>query len=649
MTKKLSSANIGIVSSLSTELTYIATRFYSHFEITSSLELKRTHTVTIDFETLEIPWMPSNTYIIEFDEDFVFDKGGRKYGNSFDSLTLTTNPIPYIASSIPAINSITDNNTNIKLYFDHNIISALPNTKRLYLYKITPGGNVLVRQWLVEETSITDNLLTINTTGIMEAGTSYFLLIDSGTVYDKDNFVFPGITSPTAFRFDTVGEPQFPDLISLLSSSGTFHITYTRLVKRTIGLAAKATLVASPIYSQFFNSYMTSVASMIPIVTKVMGPITANITSKVTIYCNANHTFRFVVHITAITKLNVVAIPQYIIYNPYSSPSSDMFGWSISISDNYLITSGIAYGTSEGRASVFNKTTGALVCTISNPNPSSGWFGYCVSMTDTYAVITNATSTTHCYLYEIPTGTLIRTHIGGLHTDINSSYYLVTHDSSVSVHNISDGSLVKSVSTSYPSTAKLNSSMFAYSHYYMNTGEKGVVKVYDIISGSLLYNFPNPNAIPDSYDDYYGWAMDMSDSYLAVSADGYGVNQGKVYIYDLSYGTLIRTINNPNIEGSSPGDKFGGSIKIDGDNIIIGATTETLNGFTNPGTVYMFSISTGILLKTFQDFNIYGTPTSDEFGWYDSLDIRGNYIAIGGRSEDVGGNSGSGIVYVYKI
>ena len=81
--------------------------------------------------------------------------------------------------------------------------------------------------------------------------------------------------------------------------------------------------------------------------------------------------------------------------NAYSISTSDLFGYSVAISDNYAIVG--AYleddvgGLSSGKAYIFNPATGALLYTVDNPNAystsSSDYFGSSVDISDNYAIV----------------------------------------------------------------------------------------------------------------------------------------------------------------------------------------------------------------------------------------------------------------------
>ena len=173
------------------------------------------------------------------------------------------------------------------------------------------------------------------------------------------------------------------------------------------------------------------------------------------------------------------------------------------------------------------------------------------------------------------------------------------------------------------------------------------------ISIEYLFTLDNPKGYGNSEMDTFGETVAVSDHYIAVSAvqedDANGLNSGKVYVFNTN-GALLRTLNNPNPTGTSQSDKFGYSLAITGDYIVVGAIHEDL-GITNNGAVYVFSISTGALYWMVENPGI-GTGSlyggGDSFGC--SVGASGDYLIIGARGEmTTSSESLSGAAYVYRL
>ena len=165
----------------------------------------------------------------------------------------------------------------------------------------------------------------------------------------------------------------------------------------------------------------------------------------------------------------------------------------------------------------------------------------------------------------------------------------------------------------------------------------------------LTYN--NPNAHGTSANDQFGYSVSVDGNYAIIGApyegDAGGTYSGKVYIFDVNTGGLLTTLNNPNAYGTSHGDNFGFSGAISGNRVVVGAQQEDEAGGTDSGKAYIFDVTTGSLLRTLDNPNAYRTSTTDYFG--DSVAISGNYAIVGAYGEDDAGGTYSGKAYVYQI
>lgn len=175
----------------------------------------------------------------------------------------------------------------------------------------------------------------------------------------------------------------------------------------------------------------------------------------------------------------------------------------------------------------------------------------------------------------------------------------------------------------------------------------------------LVNQLVNPNAHGTSDGDNYGFTVSMSGPYAAVSApnesDPGGITAGKVYVYDVSTETLLATLDNPTINGTSDGDNFGWSVSIQGNYIIVGAPNEVgADGDFNTGAAYVFTTVTGdwtdaSLLYSVSNPNNTGDSVSDQFGY--SVDINSDYFVISAwrdKRTTTTDQADSGRVYIYS-
>src|SRR5262249_4328378 len=125
----------------------------------------------------------------------------------------------------------------------------------------------------------------------------------------------------------------------------------------------------------------------------------------------------------------------------------------------------------------------------------------------------------------------------------------------------------------------------------------------NLLSGNpqftLLHSVDNPSP---AISDLYGYAVAASGDRVLVGSkqDDTGAhNAGIVYLYDAKSGDLKLTIENP-----YPGyaDHFGDRLAFVGDNILVGCHYNDRYAL-NAGAVYLFSGTTGKLLRTFYSPN----------------------------------------------
>ena len=176
----------------------------------------------------------------------------------------------------------------------------------------------------------------------------------------------------------------------------------------------------------------------------------------------------------------------------------------------------------------------------------------------------------------------------------------------------------------------------------------GKVYIFDVTTGSLLHILNNPSAYSPSGDDHFGYSVSVDGNYAIVGTpleDDAGTTSGKAYIFDVTTGSLLRTLDNPNAYSTSANDWFGISVAISGNLAVIGARHEGDTGGTNSGKAYSFDVTTGSLLRTLDNPNAYSTSANDNFG--KAVAISGNRVVIGSHFEDDAGGTDSGKAYIF--
>ena len=328
--------------------------------------------------------------------------------------------------------------------------------------------------------------------------------------------------------------------------------------------------------------------------------------------------------------------------NPYSTSAVDYFGWSVSVSGNYAIVGAQqeddAGGLNSGKAYIYNVTTGALIYTLDNPNPASNAsFGYSVAVSGDYAIVSayrapdaGGTDSGKAYIYNVTTGSLV-------HTLNNPSAYGT------------------SAGDQFGTSVSVSGDYAIVGAQFEDDGNtsSGKAYIYNVTTGGLLYTLNNPNAYGTSADDRYGYSVAISSDYAIVGVpleeDAGGTLSGKAYVYNLTTGALVHTLNNPNAYGTSATDFFGYSVAISSDYAIVGSRLEDDAGSTDSGKVYIYNVTTGALVYTLDNPNGNNTSagSGDEFGY--SVSISGNYVIVGAKSEDDAGGTDSGKAYIFDV
>ena len=183
---------------------------------------------------------------------------------------------------------------------------------------------------------------------------------------------------------------------------------------------------------------------------------------------------------------------------------------------------------------------------------------------------------------------------------------------------------------------------------YPNGSYYGRIYIYKTVLGdwsdtTLAYTIENPNAT-GTVNDQFGTVVLIDGNYIvatAVKEDVGGTDAGSAYVISAVNGSVLHTINNPNSYGSADNDRFGEFASMSGNYAIITTVNEdTAAGQT--GAAYIFNVTTGNLVKTLNSPN---NSDSDTFGI--SSSIKGNYCVVGARGVNWASDR-AGKAYVYK-
>jgi hypothetical protein len=178
----------------------------------------------------------------------------------------------------------------------------------------------------------------------------------------------------------------------------------------------------------------------------------------------------------------------------------------------------------------------------------------------------------------------------------------------------------------------------------------GKAYIYNVNTGALVHTLNNPTT---TTNNFFGYSVSISGSYAIVGAYGTLTSSGKAYIYNVNTGALVHTLNNPTPFGTGNNDAFGWAVSISGSYAIVGAYGEDASGvfYQQAGKAYIYNVSTGALVHTLDNPNAYGIGLDDWFGY--AVAISDNYAIVGAIAEDDTGttnaanshNSGKAFIY----
>ena len=276
----------------------------------------------------------------------------------------------------------------------------------------------------------------------------------------------------------------------------------------------------------------------------------------------------------------------------------------------------------DGRAYVYDTKTGTLLHTFDNPTPADGdRFGIRLAMDGDYAVIgawsddTLVDHTGAAYIYHMETGELI--------------------------HTVDNPEPANADHFGYDIAAAGGYTAIAAADDDDPFGDSGSVYIFDILSGNLIHTIRNPS--PNTGDDF-GHSVGMSDEYVVISApydDTTGTNHGRVYVFDVTTGSLIYTFDNPDPDDS---DRFGLRADVSGHYALIAAYEDDVAA-SNAGAVYIYDLRNGSHIQTL----LYQNDASASDGFGINLAIHNNHIAVGANLDDQPSATDAGSAYLYKI
>lgn len=176
----------------------------------------------------------------------------------------------------------------------------------------------------------------------------------------------------------------------------------------------------------------------------------------------------------------------------------------------------------------------------------------------------------------------------------------------------------------------------------------GAVHVYGTGDGALDRTL-HYGATAQRANQYFGGSIAAVDGgQVAVGARGYdssGRFAGSVQVFNPATGAHVRTIENPSAaSGGGTGDSFGAFTASLGDKLAVAAHKHDAPGASDAGRVYIYNVSNGALLWTLENPD---PDAGDQFGRRLAAfeDSTGEHVYVGSRDH----NGKKGAVYAFKV
>jgi outer membrane protein assembly factor BamB len=363
--------------------------------------------------------------------------------------------------------------------------------------------------------------------------------------------------------------------------------------------------------------------------------------------------------------------------NAYSTSASDNFsGFGLAISDKYIAIGARNEddpgGATSGKAYIFDVATGALLLTLDNPTAygtsANDTFASAIGIDGSYVVVgayledeAGGSSSGKAYIFAVDNivklnGIQEIEFANGITLNMNHKAFQTAHAGGELIHVIDNPNAYSTSAGDYFGRSAVSISgnraiVGAYFEDDAGGANSGKAYIFDVTSGNLLRTLDNPNAYSTSANDYFGSAVAIDGNRAIVGAywedDAGGAASGKAYIFNVSSGNLLHTLHNPNAYNTSPGDNFGFAVSISGNRAIVGAYGEDDAGGSESGKAYIYDVASGVLLRTLDNPNAYSTSAGDRFGF--SVAISGNHAIVGAYQEDDAGGTDSGKAYIFDV
>lgn len=166
--------------------------------------------------------------------------------------------------------------------------------------------------------------------------------------------------------------------------------------------------------------------------------------------------------------------------------------------------------------------------------------------------------------------------------------------------------------------------------------DSGSAYLFDL-DGNEIKTFRNPNPIANN--ERFGVSVAVNGNNVLIGAEN-KQGTGVAYLFDVNDDAPIHTLYIPIFV--STGALFGHSVSIDGDVALVGAPVQSIGGVNKTGAVFQFDVETGELTTIYLD----PSPSTDEF-FGGSVKVLGDAVLIGaqGKRNENGVLAGAAFLY----
>ena len=312
----------------------------------------------------------------------------------------------------------------------------------------------------------------------------------------------------------------------------------------------------------------------------------------------------------------------------------DQFGRSVSISGDYAIVGAPLdddNGDASGSAYIFVRS-GASWTQQAKLTASDGavsdLFGYSVSISGDYAFVGSPTD-------------------DSVNTDTGSVYIFVRSGASWTQQTkltVSDGIINDQFGSSVSVSGDY--AVVGVGFDYFDRTDPGSAYIF-VRSGASWTQQAKLTASDGAVDDHFGQSVSISGDYVVIGAPRGDGSSGSAYVFARS-GTSWTQQAKFIAPDRTAGDRFGESVIIHGDYVIVGAIKDYIDGFNidGSGSAYVF-VRSGTSWTQQSKLVASDRYGNAEFGH--SPSISGNYAFVGTPSDTVNGNFGRGSVHVFTL